>query len=1625
MRTTLLPLFFMLALSAFGQSDALRPDWTRNGRHWIRIRSLEDGIARLRADQLPGLPKDIDQRFLHLYWRGTEQRIYVQSNNASPGFDEDDFIEFIVRKNDGKLEALLYRDPVTGRPVPQLIPNDNFSQFDDTAAFFLTWNDVPRPDGLTFDNAEAAPLPEAVERRSFNETVRKDYAELYLTGGGSTYDGYFRYNCDYVTGEGYLSRWFYTTRTETLETPEADHDSGGEALFLCRIVGHSRLPQHKIRMSLDTTVREYTYPDISYQLCSLQTSLSAIRDGRANLSFTPLGGNSSTLDLNALCWLECHYPRLLNFERLSGRSISWNAAQSGPERLSFRLPPSTEDRLVVYDLDRRKRYVLQVSGGLAQPLDLESTPGERKLYLCQESVLNASLVDVSPIEFNLALIDEQTPSDFLILTHRQLQLSAEAYAAYRNSHLTRPLRTRIVYVEDLYDLYSYGSSHPGAIKEYMRFLFSRQETTPRFVFFWGQGRYAKAWGKNHTPTWGYPANDNEFVSRFDDETSNGAPLAAIGRVNARNNEDGFAYLRKVQEYESLPYAEWMHRTLHIGGGENESEQNRIADALGRHASVASAPPLAFDVYHYQKRNRPQPPTRPLPKLEDLIRGGVGVLQFFGHSDPTKLDVEIREPEYYDNKGRYFFMLANGCYSADFANSSINRTLGEKFVIADGIGAIGYLASSSVGYLFEMDRYTQALYELMFRDSVGLPIGLHLQRCNERFYDGQTLSRTFLNHLRQTHLQGDPALVLNFPAKPDLSFAPSALSVEPRDPGLQDSVFRFRLETRNFGQAIQDSFVVAVEHQAESSGIPPRRVFMGKYPAFLRSDTLSLRLALPAGSILSGLNKLTFILDSENEVDELSEDNNRWTFEWIAPGDRPTLIFPARYAVEGERDFFLTAIVAAKNQLEPTACQFEIDTSSSFSSVMLQQSGWLNLPAGRLHWKPDVSFSDSVVYFWRVRTAAMPENEWVSSSFQWIEGLRGWGQAHQNQLSELVLTDIEFNPTTGAWKGVGIPHRLAAAVWGSTYIKIDDGQIATTTDLLDNGSYNSFLFYSVISRKNLQPQTFTPNFGNAAPIYPDTDSTTLKEVIDQMEDGDLLLLLSKLPNLKGWHAANFDQIKRIGGSDSLRAFVDRNEQNIGMVVLGAKGKRDGPIYEMYRPNHSPSNGIRFDTVLYSPAEAGQASTLRIGPASRWGELSAVSRQISPESTSSVTVEGVKRDGTIDTLSLFKAFSIAESLQGINAADYPWLQLKWNPADSSDYLLPQLKRWHVLFDSPSELALSADDSTSAYRIKADESLSLGATSWLVRPLAPDSVWVRWTVRSPNHNVVHRDSLLIRNLADSVHLEVNWTASVEPGTYEIAVELNPGLRFPELYAYNNAFRRSVEVYVVPDTTQPRLEVWLDDRRAASMQTTTPNPRFLIQLSDDAGDAPLDQATLCRLYLTQQVVDRPGGAPVPAINYPGVFSFDFRYSEGNENAAFWRFEPAGLTAGVWEIRVQPFDQTGVELAEQDYVLRFQVNDWPSPGSWSLLPNPGQGRMRVVSPTFAASRPERATLEIVNVQGARAATIDLSAGMKEAPDHEASALPVDLTDLKAGVYFWRVIESPSRRNVASDSWQKLIWLGE
>lgn len=1610
----ILGFFLGSQVNAFAQT-AYFNEWLSSQNQYVKLLVPSDGLYRVTASDLLGgglhTNSPITSANLQVFYRGVEIPIYVK-DSISGGFE---YLEFYGYKNDGAIDSLLYRSsdpPFENKPALQ--PNLFSSFFTDTSAYFVTWDaeGSQRLQPLATQNFQTfSPEP------WYRYRVLQEYDESFFVGGGDANDYWHVLNPDWVIGEGNIGGTFRTgdlpnVMARFLKTP-GFVNSGNPVHVAARVVGANNTAQHILAIDL-AFVERYRDTTANINVHSVEFDAPISLDSMTLLRFHAYG-QSVPLDNQRACWATIDYDRNLDLKGDAATTLrQWQKNDTAYFRF-FNADVNSEAWLV--DLTLKQRVAATVLGDTLHFL-VPGSPLRRDLYLVTDRGLQTAAIEP---ELVLPLISTDTVGgDFVIITHRKFKNSAEAYANYRDTCTTNPfLQPKIVYIDQIFDEFGFGSVTPWAIKNFCRFAMEQWQIKPKHFLIWGKGRNTgkKDNRENYIPVFGTPANDLEYVTNFSRDVVDLVPKAGLGRVSIKEDGQGFDYLNKINEYEHLLPEPWTKNALFMGGGATATQQNAInfylTDSVDGFKPFWENAPLNGRVWSYQKRNNGFEFNDGMT-TEERINAGVSLLQFYGHSAVSVFELDILEPNLYKNEGKYPLMVAFGCSGGNYYLEG--ASYGERFILQPGKGGIGFLGNTTSGVLSLLGQYGQALYAVALRDSFGSSIGTILTETIRRFGNKVSMQTNIhgANHCKQLNLQGDPAVALNLPRKCDLRIGSEDIYFPDGFPVALDQSFKMNIVLHNDGRSFEDSFSVYIQQQLPNGGLV---VFSDtvRHGAFAFVDTLELTIPNISGYASAGYNKFLVHVDPLDSLDELVEQsNNTAEVEQLFVGSIAKPLEPSEFAIVPHATVALVASTLQMVASGPLRYSFEIDTVYTFDSPFKKASPAIMGNSAMGEWPIPFAMTPGQVYYWRSRLTDSYPEQWTSSSMKYEPNKSGWSQGKAPQWFEDATEGIQIDEISQAWEFERWTTELHAYILSygfpgkAVYFM---GNYASTNDA------PSGVLFTPIDQKTLIPKILdTPLQGDwrflSAPPSPNQNTLTdLPLAIASTEPGDYFLLVtSGNPAMQNWQDQVLQALEMVGGSYAiLRPMQDGDR----LIFLGQKGAAPGTATMITRPNlevdgFPPMHDLTKN--MSAIRSSGQILSSTIGPASSWQNLTLDWSTLDPfvGDSLSVSVYGIRRDGS-EALLIPHLTDTAISLGGINADSFPTLRLQGMARDMIHFTAPQLNEWEVFFDPVADLAVDANRG-----VMVPDTVEEGQiipVSFFVRNLTSqtmDSVRVKYTLQASNRSLIEvgtkrYSGFEAREIRRMEYAIPTSGIGLEAGRYTLIIEVNPESEVPENQHFNNFYYEPL--WVRTDGLGPIVDVTIDGKHLMAGDIVSPEPTIVIQINDE--NAYLPVAVSDSTYRIWFGVERSFRSN-PMVTIENNDSIEVVPVRMPENKSRLIFKPGRLADGEYTLAVQGFDAKGNEAARKPYVIQMNVINQKAISEVLPYPNPFSSACHFVYTLTGDEKPSRFDVEIYTITGKLVKVVDLLAMGEVHFGYNVTQYAWDGHDefgdqLANGVYLYRV----------------------
>lgn len=867
------------SIDLIAQTLPVGNEWINYQQTYFKIPVAQNSLYRITTAELQkaGVPiSQVDPTTIQLFHRGVEQAIYIEGE-ADKRFDTGDFLEFYGRGNDGTQDSLLYR-PASAQP------HKYYSLFSDTTAYFLTWRLDGKPGKRMASYSDTDFTNLTPETYHWEEELRV-FTQTYPAGNiypiGANYDT-GAILTSYDVGEGWTGPVVKTNdrydQTFTLTNYLPTAGVNPQASFL--LVGRNPV-SHRVNYlagSSNATLRTLTTTQFkNYDNAHFETELTTgdlSASGTVIFSIQP----QEPAEEVSVSYMKLHYPQRIDFGTASQKTLRLSINSAGRSRLDLTNAGTNSRLFNITDPTNVSVINGQLSAGHWQGV-IHSTQQPQSLLAVKQP---QSVLALKPVYFRQ--IDPKK-HNYLIVTHSLLRQPAgnetdpvQAYAAYRASEAGGRYDTLTVTVDQLFDQFSYGERHALAIRRFADYMLRNGGATPKFLFLIGQSRDPQGIRKNVNgalldlvPNAGWPGSDLGLVQGLNGQPTD-VPAMPIGRLNALKPQQVLDYLNKVKEHENTTEpALWRKDILHLSGGSNLYELQAFRSFTDSFKAIVERQYVGAKVTTLSKQT--DNPVETISVVTQINRG-VSMISMFGHSSLDVSDVDIGfvsdDRLGYRNKGRYPFLLANGCAAGNFYFG--RPTFGADWVLTPDRGAILFLAHTYNGFPFALKNLSDQLYNLLADSNyVSRPVAyLHQEAIRRNLAKNSSIYD--ITTSQQVTLQGDPAVSV-FPfSKPDFAFAPGSLAIRDNHgdslTAHSDSVVISGVVI-NYGRVANQPLSVRIRRYTASGQLIREERFTQSAPFY--ADTLRWQFLNDRTS--TNAHYFELIIDPDNTITEIRKTNN--------------------------------------------------------------------------------------------------------------------------------------------------------------------------------------------------------------------------------------------------------------------------------------------------------------------------------------------------------------------------------------------------------------------------------------------------------------------------------------------------------------------------------------------------------------------------------------------------------------------------------------------------------------------------------------------------------------------------------------------------------------------------------
>lgn len=1591
-------LFVLMASAAFGQEK-----WINYNNTYYKILTAEDGIIRLTFTTLSasGISTiGLDPRDIRLYHRGEEVAVHIQGENDGR-FDQNDFLEFYGKRNDGTLDKKLYADP-------SHVGNIMYNTHNDSTAFFLTVTPGIRGKRMTIRQAADSSLTKSNSYHSENLEIYSDQYNL-----GRIFFPNIRMS-RFEEGQGWMSTSIVKGTPRNLVFNSLGLiPTNQKAKLEIGLTGRSQTPHlTTVRAGANSaSLRDigiFEYED--FEAVNVDAPLlSSDFNTDGSISIQIVSNGPANSDNTSIAYIRLIYPKEVENRDFEKEIIITEAGESQIELTNITSEYIAHD---ISDPINPVRIPISTTGN---QLNFKSGIAGKPSKISLENQRNINIINVmKPVRFRDLLAQS---ADYLIVSNRILRRPSASYgdpvsafAAHRASAAGGGYDTLVVNIDELYDQFTFGEHSPLAVYEFLRAYYPLHK--PDFLFLIGRsmGMFstARESGINYfyrkrpslfkfqdmVPPSGYPYSDSNFSIGLDPSNPL-VSVVAIGRIPARTSNQVAEYLDKTKEKDALGVSEpWQKEIVHLGGGVTSFELERYFNFLNGFKNIAEGPYLGGNVTTYRKRSNS---TVELIDISGDINRGVGLITFFGHAAPTIIDIEIgfaSDPTLgYNNQGKYPMLLLNGC---DAGNSYGNAyTFGEDWVLTPNRGSTNFMAHANIGIDIYLRRYSESFYTMAFSDSsmIHQPIGIIRKETEKLLYQRYGASEVNRAHAEQLIMLGDPAIRL-FPA----NRADYALNSEEVNLGsfdnepfnaLSDSL-QLAVVLRNLGRVDFDSIDFRISRrlpdgtmiQYDSKMLPP----------VYRRDTVYFTVP-NTGVQAFGDNLFTIEVNRSRAVEELTYANNTITTTQFIPLSGTLNLLPYNFALVNERNVELIAQIPGKS-VEDRTLIIQLDTTADFTSARRREIR--NTTSNISRWEIDlfenIAAKDSMTFYWRSKFLN-PRNgesdDWVESSFSFIhDGPEGWTQRVMPQLEKNNLSNLEIDPTRRLWKFEDTKLNMGVFTFGveadsltfrNTQFYLDgvpqilDNVNNANSRLCPNGSLGLVAF----EQRSLTPYLVIPipgfdildgrSCGRVPQVIQsirnawlaDPNQRIMINYIDGLAEGDYVTIFSVgNVNYEQWQDFVFAKLKEVGANEATLRNLKNGEP---YILHGRKGMRPGEAIEIVAKTNleaEPNQQIvEFETDVTGYFTSGSIITPRIGPASEWKRYfnEVKSRDWIDEDLTNFDVIGIAENGE-ESLLFHNVQDGQLDLNFISPAQFPYLRLRYAMNDDSATAPAQLAKWQVNYTGVPEGVLIFKGKEPKKTLQEGEDSSLKFEFLNVSKYDYlDSITVQWVFNNTSQKKIERFDMKIAAIkaGESHEFDLEFRSAGRGGNVGVEVFANPRIIMEQTFR-NNLIDLVDYFNVMPDNTNAILDVSFDGTYIMDGDIVSPTVLINTLLKNEK-TLLLKKDTLgLELFLKRQC----DGCQFERKNFS---SPKISWSPATENSSF-RIEllPGPLEDGVYTFRVAT-EELGVD---KPYEVNFEVINESTITNFYPYPNPFSTSTRFVFTVTGSEVPDQIKIQIMTVTG-------------------------------------------------------------
>lgn len=1557
-------LFFFILIS--GLSFSQNYQWITPNKNYLKLFIVEDGIYRITRTEFTSSginTSSIDPRTVKVYYKGIEIPVYFFGEQDG-SFDANDYLDFYGTRNYGGLTNTYAAS--FGPTTVDYVTDEFYDLYSDTSVYWIGWDGS---NGQRFGISGYTVQTPYSNSYSF-EKIHFERDSIYSPGLTLNQNTDFRYfNNEKISGEGWYWRnliaasGYSFTKSFNIPLLSPVNTSCTFRVFAFPNSYDTSFNEHKLVLKINSTVittlirDDYNRFDttVTFQSNLLQQS----SPNEISVTYQPTFGNQSATPSLYLDLMEINYPKVFAFQNNICR-FTLGGTDTASALFSV-TGFNSSSPLSIYDTKNNLKIT-----NISSNADTLFFTGKKNGTF---EIINQ---DISKRPFKTTskqvpdLVSSANAADYLLIYNRLFESQAEQLRQHRASRDN--FRTYKAAIEDVIDVFNFGMENPVAIRRFISHVYSNwQQPGVGYICLMGRGsldpkniRLNQSYYRNLIPVYGNPTSDGYFVN-FNFGGFTYIHQTSIGRIPVYTLLEAQDAVDKIIDYENELPQTWWKNFIMITGGPTRSQQIQYQTQSNFFVNTYINPPpvsgVAAKIYRNDSAGFITFNYADSIKRE-INRGGI-IVNFIGHAASQDWELGLEDPFTLSNGNKLSFVMSMTCYTGKNSEPNL-RGFGEKFVYAQGKGAIGFIGSTGWSFSSTGNQINDYIFKGLSQDTIRR-LGKILKYANN-LMAADTTSFQVRNMINSYELLGDPASKLLLPSFPEFVIGQTDYRITNQYPLVGENV-TLTIFPKNYGLYAPDCLI---RFEILKNG-SPFRFKDTLLTGFSFMDTASFRFSIDT----IGNYSLKATLDYDNRYSQENPANNVLQLPLPLRNISFTPLKPVYNSIiPGDSVEFVGLNPQVDLRTNNVKVILQVDTNLTFANPLLNfANSNINGVATRVAYRIPTA-DTNIVYYWRTNSIINNDSSGWSETMRFVYNplslqmdnrsvsndsivnlyIRLPGQYKSSEISGLYYTGsgYKLNSFTG---------ELRVKSFGSNGSEASFFIINGFAQFIDGGSNTGLnivkarkLTGSFVEFRNFRMNT--PSSSDSVLGFLNTFDTThylMMGIATHVPVSDSLKQTAK------------NKVKQFGSQliDSVRTF-DAFDSYAFIGYLGAAPSNTSEAFHRYA-----SNGIWTPSFAnLTPVFLSTLGTINfsMGPAHRWKFFS-WNRILTGGSSVTYDVTAFGQNGL--SVQIYSGLSNNSfmNLDTVNSFQYPELRLtaRLQIDTLSGLQSPEFRSMYFRYSPPAEIIPDNYSFVKSDSIVNEGSeVTISVKNYNVGFVPAGTVVYRWLAAAPQGLAVLKSDTVYSPLMPDSSLTstvtFNTSGMKEPSatidTLEITFEVFMlGLQ-NDYYPFNNfAF---TDIVIMGDSTGPSIDVTYDGEKILQGDLIASRPEVIFRFFDDSKlQYSIEDTSNNFIRLDgKRIYYTLGSQPNPQIMFTAP-------NEGNLKTLV-TFKPL-LVEGDHTFQFFGMDKDGNRSSDTDHVYvsyAFQVRDLFN------YPNPMNNETFFTFNLFAADAPEACRIKIYTVAG-------------------------------------------------------------